>query len=301
MAHTLTSNVSNLVDDLNEAFMEGFVSDQVDLSPFIIQTTDRNTITNVGVNPPSSYLTVTEGADIATKAIEESHTATYSHVNKALGFSVSEQTKLTMPREMLLGFLAQLGAAAQRLFASQCYAIFDNTATGPDGVVLGSASHPSNVGNQSNLGSSALDYTAYEAGQRNLMQTQTNDGMLSGYRADLLVVPAALNVQAYHMNAAGMGQPSLAALGAATFANSTPNYSATQGIRTVVSADLDGNSATQWHLMDSRFAKLRCYVLKGPAPILQESDPDSGRLEVRDRIILSTGFDTWRGVFVGAP
>lgn len=301
MAHSLTTNISNLVGDLQEAFMDGFVSDQVDLSPFIVQTTDRNTITNVGVNPPSSYLTVTEGADIATTAVEESHTATYNHINKALGFAVSEQTKLTMPREMLQGFLAQLGAAAQRLFSAACYSILDNTETGPDGVALGSAAHPSNVGNQNNLGGSALDYTAYEAGQRNLMQTQTNDGMLSGYRADLLVVPAALNVQAYHMNAPGMGQPALQALGNATFANSTPNYSATQGIRTVVSADLDGSSATQWHLLDSRFSRLRCYVLKGPAPILQESDPDSGRLEVRDRVILAVGFDTWRAVFIGAP
>ena len=301
MAHSLTTNLSNLTGDLQEAFMACYVSDQVDFSPFIMQTTDRNTITNVGVNPPSAYLTVTEGADIATKAVEESHTATYSHINKALGFAVSEQTKLTMARDMLLGFLAQLGSAAQRLFADQCYAIFDNSALGPDGVVLGSASHPSNVGNQSNLGASALDYTAIEAGQRNLLQTQTNDGMLSGYRADLLVVPAALNVQAYHMLAPGLGQPATAALAAATFANSTPNYSAGQGIRTVVSADLDGNSATQWHLLDSRFSRLRCYILKGPAPQLQESDPDSGRLEVRDRVILSTGFDTWRGVFVGAP
>ncbi len=300
MTTTLTPNVSNLVGDLQEAFMEGFISDDIDFSPFIIQNTDRNTITNVGVNPPSSYLTVTEGQDISTKAIEESHAAVYSHINKALGFSVSEQTKLTMPREMLLGFLAQLGAAAQRLIASECYGIFDNSATGPDGQVLGSASHPSNVGNQSNLGSSALDYTAFEAGQRNLMQTQTNDGMLSGYRADLLVVPSALNVQAYHMTAPGMSQPALQALGNAAFAYSTPNPSAGQ-VRTVVAADLDSNSSTQWHLVDSRFAKLRAYILKGPAPQLQESDPDSGRLEVRDRVIMSTGFDTWRGVFVGAP
>lgn len=301
MAHSLTSNLSNLTGDLQEAFMDGFISDGVDLSPFIVQTTDKNTITNVGVNPPSGYLTVTEGADIATKAVEESHAATYSMINKALGFAVSEQTKLTMPREMLLGFLGQLGAAAQRLFADVCYDILNNATStnGPDGVPLASASHPSAAGNQSNTAAGALDFAAYEAGQRNIMTQQTNDGMLAGYRADLLVVPAALNVTAFQVNAPGAGQPTLGTSAAANLvgAFAVPNYSATQGIRTVVSADL--SSDTQWHLMDSRFSRLRCYVLKGPAPMLQESDPDSGRLEVRDRIILATGFDSFRAVFVG--
>ena len=301
MAHSLTANLSGLTGDLQEAFMDGLVNPQINLDPFIVQTTDRNSITNVGVNPPSGYLTVTEGSNISTQAIEESHSASYSMVNKGVGFSVSLQTKLTMPREMLQSFLGQMGASASRLIASECYDILNNATStnGPDGVPLASASHPSNVGNQSNTASSALDFASLEAGQRSLMTCQTNDGLLAGYRADMLVVPADLNVPAFQVTSQGMGQPTRPASAAANLIGSfaVPNYSGNTALNVVVSPDL--SSATQWHLMDSKFARLRCYILKGPSPILQEEDPDSMRLEIRDRVIMATGFDSWRAVFVG--
>ena len=291
MAYSLSTNLNNLLTaDLLEAFMDGFVSDEADLSWLRIIPTEKQQPTNVGVQPPSQYAQVVEGADIATKAIAEGFTATYNHTNLGIGFAVSLQTKLTMPREMLVSFLSQLGASARRRIASDAYALLNNgeTNTGADGVSTFNASHPSNVGVMSNLAGTSLDFAGYEGGQRSISLQQTPDGLLAGYRADALLVPADLNVTAHQLNTAIY-----------TDADLQPNFSAGQGIRTIVAPDL--SSATAWFLLDTRFSSFKMYVLRGPAPKLIEEDEDSMRMEVRDRMIYATGQDSWRGSFSASP
>jgi len=289
MAYTLSSNLTNLLGstDLLEAFMDGLVNGETDLSWISLIPTSQNQIQNVGVNPPSQYAQVTEGADIATKSIDEGFAATYNHTNLGIGFAVSLQTKLTMPREMLVSFLSQLGASAARRLSKDCYDLLNNgtSTNGADGVPTFSASHPSNVGLMDNEATTALDFASYEIAQRELMTQQTPDGLLAGYRATVLIVPPALNVLAHKVNTAIYQSQDY-----------EPNMSAGMGIRTIVAPDLTA-SATRWFLLDERFASFKCYILRGPSPKLIEEDEDSHRMEVRDRMIYATGIDSWRGTF----
>ena len=289
MAYTFSSNMPNALgsSDLLEAFMDGLINSETDLSWVSLIPTDQNNIKNVGILPPSQYAQVTEGADIPTKAIEEGFAATYTHTNLGIGFAVSLQTKLTMPREMLVSFLSQLGASAARRLSSDCYGLLNNgtTTNGADGVPTFSASHPSNVGVQSNLATTALDFASYETAQRSLMTQQTPDGLLAGYRATVLIVPPALNVTAHKVNTAIYQSQDY-----------EPNMSAGAGIRTIVAPDLT-NSTSRWFLLDERFSSFKCYILRGPSPKLIEEDEDSHRMEVRDRMIYAVGQDGWRGTF----
>lgn len=285
MAYSITTNLTNLLSsDLLEAFMDGFISDATDLSWIRVTPTDRNEVVNMGVNPPSAYFTHPEGQDIPTSAIEEGFKATYSHINLAIGFAVSLQTKLTMPRESLVGFVAQLGAAARRRMSQDAYDILNNgtTTAGPDGKALFVTDHPSNTGDQSNAFASDLDAAGYEQAQREMMLQKTPDGLLSGMQATTLIVPPAKRTDAYTLNAAEFTSAAL-----------QPNINITQGIRTIVARDLDDSS--RWFLLDDSASRLNMYVLRGPGPRIIEEDEDSLRMEVRDRMIYSTGFDTWRG------
>ena len=244
----------------------------------------------MGIEPPSQYSQVVEGADIATKSINSANTATYNHTNLGIGFGVSLQTKLTMPRELLVQFLGQLGASARRRIASDCYDQLNNgeSNTGSDGVASYSASHPSNVGVMSNLGATSLDYAGLEAGNRNIYTQQTPDGLLAGYRATTLIVPAALNVTAQQLTGSDF-------VGAGLQVNAAENKT----LKTIVAPEL--TSATAWFLLDDRFSSYKMYVLRGPAPRLIEEEEASMRMEVRDRMIYAVGSDSWRASFSSSP
>ena len=288
MAYTLTSNVSSLLTQLNqEAFLDGLISEDADLSWLQILPTDKQQVVNVGVNPPGQYAATVEGQDVPTQAVEESFAATYNHSNLALGFSVSLQTKLTMDASLLAQYFRQMGASARRRIVGEAFGILDQgtSGTGPDGQPLFSASHPGTASVQSNLATTALDFASYETAQRAIMDQTSSDGLICGYKADTLIVPSALNVLANKVNTAIYQSDQF-----------VPNMSNTMGIKTIVSSDLP-SSTSRWYLLDSRFSALKMYVLKGSAPVVTEQDPQSLRYLAVDRMIYSTGFDTWRATF----
>ena len=288
MAYTLTSNVNQLLNQLNqEAFLDGFISEDADLSWIQVIPTDKNQVINVGVNPPGQYSTSVEGQDIATQAVEESFASTYNMTGVSLGFSVSLQTKLTMEPGLLASYFQQMGASARRRVISDAFGVLDQgtAGAGPDGQPLFSASHPTNVGVASNKATTALDYASYEIAQRALVDQQTADGLVAGYKADTLIVPSALNVLANKVNTAIYQDAAY-----------MPNISNTMGIKTIVSSDLP-SSNSRWFLLDSRFSSIKMYVLKGSSPVVTEQDPKSLRYIAVDKMIYGTGFDTWRGTF----
>ena len=270
--------------------MDGFISDEADLSWVQVIPTDKQQPTNVGINPPGQYSQVVEGADIATSAISQGNTATYTHTNLGIGFAVSLQSKLTMPRETLVQFIGQLGASARRRIAQDCYDQLTNgeSTTGRDGVSSFNTGHGSNVGAMSNLGASSLDYTGLEAGIRSIATQQTPDGLLCGYKASTLIVPAALNVTSQQLVGSTF-----------TSAGLQINSMENRGLKVIVAPEL--TSATAWFLLDDRFSSYKMYVLRGPAPKLIEEEEASMRMAVRDRMIYAVGSDSWRGTFSSSP
>ena len=144
----------------------------------------------------------------------------------------------------------QLGVAAFRKMETDAASLFNNavvaTITGGDGVCLGSAAHPSNVGgpSQSNLGTTALSPTELDTARIKMVQFLSNKGNPITVRPDMLVVPTELYSYAYEiLNARGKVDQSI----------NNPNFYL--GRLKLVVWDNFLNSPTRWFLIDSRIMK----------------------------------------------
>ena len=131
---------------------------------------------------------------------------------------------------------------------------------------------------------SDLDFAGLEVAQRTLMLQQSDDGLLLGNRATVLIAPPAKRSAAFQTTQAEFESADLG----------LPSISKTFGLRVVIAPDLDDSS--RWFVIDEKTARLNMFVLQGPQPQVVEIASDSMNFEVTDMMIYATGVGTWRGV-----
>ncbi len=139
-----------------------------------------------------------EGAGVAYDTAAELWTARYNHLTYALAFSITEEAE----EDGLYGsvgkrYVKALARSMQHTKEIKAANVLNNMFTsgnGGDGVVLGSASHPSTSGNQSNILSTAADLseTSLEQILINISDMNDDRGIPAAAVGVKLVVPTAL-------------------------------------------------------------------------------------------------------------
>lgn len=139
-----------------------------------------------------------EGSSVTFDASAELWTARYNHSTYALAFSITEEAE----EDGLYGsigkrYVKALARSMQHTKEITGANILNNaftSGTGGDGVVLGSASHPSTSGNQSNILATAADLTETSLEQVLINISDMNDdrGIPVAAVGTKLVIPTAL-------------------------------------------------------------------------------------------------------------
>lgn len=142
--------------------------------------------------------TKSEGSGVAYDTAAEIWTARYNHSTYALAFSITEEAE----EDGLYGsvgkrYVKALARSMQHTKEITGANILNNmftAGTGGDGVVLGSASHPSTNGNQSNILATAADLneTSLEQMLINISDMNDDRGIPIAAVGTKLVIPTAL-------------------------------------------------------------------------------------------------------------
>lgn len=289
MAIAISTNLTGVSDKgLQEAYLAGVASANVDLSWMGIFPYDGKTWQAQLYAPPSAFSSATEGDDIITEAVEETDALTITVASFSLGYGISDLAQRTINRDVLVRLYKQLGALGVRFFASECYDLLNN-ATGTtqtaDGVALGATSHTLEIGTASNFANAALSFANYAVADQ-MLRDQVNDrGTLMGGMATRLIVPTDLRILANQI------------MSSAFSADDRSQNNVDQGAHGVTTAG-DLTSATRWFLTDDNQTSFRCPVVRGPSP-WEVRDQKSLNYEVRDLAHIGTGVVDWRGVVVG--
>ncbi|WP_370323527.1 phage major capsid protein, partial [Salipiger bermudensis] len=185
--------------------------------------------------------------------------------------AISSRAQREMDAATLADYYRSFAAAGARRFNKSCFAVLNNNTSASylkgDGVAWASTSHPSNVGVQSNLGSSALDNAAFEAAVKALREMLGPDGQLTPHDAALLYVPPALDGTAYQI---------LGSEFSAADDRRAINISRTRGVEYSASPYLSaayGGSDTMWHLFSAQALQAgiaRVNVFDAPSPRLEK-------------------------------
>jgi hypothetical protein len=144
-----------------------------------------------------------EGQSIFYDDMRETYTANYTHVTIALGFAITEEAvEDNLYAELSKRKAKALGRAMATTKQVRAADLFNNgfssSQLGGDGVALFSASHPTLVGNQSNIPSSHVDLseTALEQAMIDIAAYKDERGILIGAVPVSLHIPSALRFTA---------------------------------------------------------------------------------------------------------
>lgn len=303
MPAAITPNLLNVLDPaMAEIFLDGFISDELlnYMNLFRVLPSTTRTIEKIGMDPPGTYAApVAEGNDIATSPISERYKKTYTMATVELGYEVSKEGVLFLSRAFKGEFVGQLGVAAARKLNSDGFAVLSGgfSDTGPDGVALFATTHPSNVGNQSNTGTTALGYAGLEGAITNLRRQKTPTGELCSAVPRWLVVSpenavlAQMLVSSPYATHYGTGATSVSG-------GFQTNVIGSLGIGVLIAPDL--TDANDWFLCCAmEGCRLRQYIAKGPSP-REFLDQRSESWVVQDWMSYATGYDSWRNMFGSA-
>ena len=167
---------------------------------------------------------------------------------------------------------------------------FSSAVTGADGVELCGAhpASPSNPTTQSNAGSTALSYDAVVATQLLMRGFKNDRGDLAPSHGNLLVVPPALQEEAWTITDT-IGKPGTA--------NHDGNYVQSQGMSTVVWDYL--TDTNNWFLIDSRLLKMYVnWFDRVPMEFENDKTGDYNLINnYRGYMRYSFGWSDWRWVY----
>lgn len=289
---TLSSELSGLTAEQKEAYLQGLNLDIGALDDFEVTSLAIATLTVTHMLAPRPYYERSdEEAPIATDSVRKGYAPTFTEFDFENGLEVTGKTEDLLQPGLLNEALSTFGAlAAQAIIQAATDTTFNDaaTATGPDGVTLNSASHPSTGGLQSNQVSSALDHTAAQSAERMLYATLGNDGQKLSFMPTALIVPSAL----MHTGAAIVAPGAL--LGTSGYAVANP-----QAGRFAVSVNRWLTSTTKWFLADGRMWRPRVNISRLPRPVRKEAANTARGFKFLDEFTLQTGYREWRGVVCG--
>lgn len=247
MSITLFENIQGvgLTEEERLAFLSGaFVGDMLGmLERWVgrIRETAAGDIQATALDAPPVYQAFSGVGDIPTVQARKGYTYPYTRHTVAQAVAFDRASWLTLKLEQKVEYTMMFGLGGVQAFVQAVYDLLNDAwgVTGPDGVPLISASHPSRVGLQSNLVASTLDEDALATAERLLEGMQGPDGQRMIMRLDHLEVPTALKHTAELALGPSLSQPER---GASAYAR--PNPVGNRGITSQSGPFLDSSTRT---------------------------------------------------------
>lgn len=284
---------------LNNLFGQSYNEHDMEcMALFDTQSSDKNyeetvLFAGLGLAPAKG-----EGASITYDAEKQGYTARFINVTYALGMQITEEAveddqyrTLGERRTRLLG--RSMRQTKENVAANVYNNGFSNT--GPDGVAMLSASHPTQAGNQSNLLTVAADLS--EASLEDLC-------IQIGNALDDRGLRIALNARSLHI-------PNELEFIASRILNSVQQSgTANNDINALREmSKFPGGVYVNHYFSDSDAFFIRTDMPEGqgmlhfnrvPVSFAEDNDFDTGNIRFKARERYSFGYDDWRGVF-GTP
>ena len=290
MAVTQSSGLLQVLDPAKfEIFLDSAIN-RVDIDSFVwckMRPADTRTIEKASINAPGAYSAKSESsAEYNWSAIDQGNSKTYTLAESAIAFQVSSYAYHFMNKVALAEFVAQIGAAATRKLNADAYGVLAGgfSDSGPDGVSLFDASHPLTDGSTtSNTSSNALGEANLQASLTTMRREVTPDGVLTATVPTHLIVPPDLEFTAKELVQSALSGT-----------DNQINVLSQKGLTVLVSPDL--TDTNDYFLVDAMNFRCFQFLAKGPSPVTYV-DPDSDNYRIKDSLISTQGYDSWRGAF----
>lgn len=272
------------------------VMDQALQVPFLYATPTRSLqVTFYPIQTPGPHRRKTvEGAAPNPRRIKKGVEATFNKVTLEGSLALSRLAQIGMDASITeLELLRALGTSAGWGVHIEVMDYLMNdayTANGADGVPFYSASHPSEIGLQSNRLESALDNAAIKSGLVMLSKMRGYDGQYVGQGGGWLVTPSDLGPTAWELV-----QPTTTSPTPGANVVSGASYVGSRGLSVVESPCIEDTDA--WALV-GRNARLDAYVADSSAPKVEAIVGTRDRI-ASDEMTFILGARDWRG-FIGA-
>lgn len=289
MTQTMSANIPQVLDPATqEIFLDGMIR-RADMNHQLwmrIRGASTKTLEKASIDPPGAYQPHTEGQEFTFSSVDEAYSKTYTQAELAIAFQISAYSHHFLDKTALAEFVGEVGASYGRKLSALGYAVLAGgfSDTGPDAVSLFSSSHPANVGgNQSNTGSTALAEASLQTALTAMRRLKTPDNLLAMASPRFLVVPPELEYTARELVGSALSG-----------ADMQINVLAAKGLDVLVAPDL--TDSNDWFLIDPMQFRAYQYIAKGTNP-KQWIDMDSDNWKMSDRIIVTQGYDGWRGAW----
>ena len=232
-----------------------------------------------------------EGIAANPRQLKKGQSVTLTKVTLANALSLSRLAQIGMDGSINDLMLQQaLGNAAGWGVHQECIDYLMNdayTVNWADGVPFFSASHPSEIGLQSNRLESAFDNTALKAALVMLSKTRGHDGQYVAQMGGYILAPPDLGPTIYEtINPGGMTLPTA---GAAAVVSGT--FVGAQGLQAVASPMIEDTDA--WAVFGRNF-KLNAYVADPSAPKIEPIVGTRDRV-ASDELTFMLGAFSFRG------
>lgn len=234
-----------------------------------------------------------EGVPPNPKRLKKGIEATFNKVTLEGSLALSRIAQIGMdPSVTELELLRALGASAGWGVHIEAidYLVNDAyTVNGADGVPFFSASHPSEIGLQSNRLESSLDNAAIKSALVMLSKTRGHDGQYVGQGGGWLLTPSDLGPTAWELV-----QPTTTSPTPGANVVSGASYVGSRGLSVVESPCIEDTDA--W-VMVGRNARLDAYVADPSSPKIENIVGTRDRI-ASDEMTFVLGAKNWRG-FIG--
>lgn len=285
MSETLVANLPGLLAaGTRIAFPRGFAAGLggVPVTAWVEeQDAPARSFNVVGYDPVKAYSSTNtpEGEDIATEVLGEGPATTFTMVRYTNGFSLTPEGYDFLPGEIVQRWLYSMG-----LRAAECIqkAMIDLLRLGFTNGLFAN-NHSSNVGNLSNIGSTALGHASYAAARAVLARQKSNDGDPAACFPAFLFVPPELEALARQIVTSPV-----------TDSNLQTNVFQNE-VQVVVSPFL--TDTTDWMLTGSKLDNpFKLFQKRRSSPSMF-IDPKSRNLIAVDDQSFVGGVADWRGTF----
>lgn len=290
MTIAITPNFGTTINQTERlAYLSGFYGVAPEFLGFCVQTSGAYDIQGQALNAASAYEEHTEGTSITTKSPEQGFAATPRKERYSIGYAFSGEEWTKMQPGAKARFLLSLSGSSQRRYIESAYGIvnrFTSYASNPDGKAILANDHPSNVGTQSNLSSSALDFAEAKAGRMAIMRQKGPDGQKLGLRPTVGLAALDLEGTIYKLANATHQADDL----------SDPNFTRAFGVEWNVSDYVD--SATR-HVMFSPegIRNLQLHTTMAPGLIQEKIPMTKQDVAILDETSMQTIAWGWDGIY----
>ena len=255
---------------------------------FNMESADREIVQNTKIDSLGIFESASEAEVAPLDAFQQSFDKTYTVVTYKKRIAISKEMIRDSRFGLIEKMIRSIGRSAQETRMVKAASVFNNaftTETAHDGVAIISASHPSQIGNQSNTLAAQSDLTATSLKEAETIFRNTQDSQ--GKR--LNIMPAVLLVEPNNMHNARE-------LTMSPFLPGTGNNNINSIGRHVV-VDLPHLTDTDgWFLMaQPRDHGLR-FITRQPLETESELDRKAGVLHYVGDMRFIQGADEWRGI-----